>query len=96
MLRSIDAVRIVAHAGDLANSPWPLSPSRPYFTIVRAFLRIDGEDFPLRGARLVWYQARSEDVEGIAFQLVTHGSKNLLHVAGWAPGSRPSTCRAPR
>jgi hypothetical protein len=57
---------------------------------VRAFLRIDGDDFALRGARLVWYQARCEEAEGIAFQLVTHGSKNLLHVAGWAPGFTPA------
>ena len=81
---------------DLANRRGRFGPSRAILHNVRAFLRIDGDDFALRGARLVWYQARCEDAEGIAFQLVTHGSKNLLHVAGWAPGSRPSTCPAPR
>ena len=77
------------HPGTSLTLSGRFRPSRPYFTIVRAFLRIDGDEFPLRGARLVWYQARCEDAEGIAFQLVTHGSRNLLHVAGWAPGFAP-------
>ena len=54
---------------------------------MRSFLRIDGDEFPLVGARIVWYPASSHDGDGIAFQLAAHGSRNLLHVAAWVPAS---------
>jgi hypothetical protein len=54
-----------------------------------SFLRIDGEEFPLRGGRLVWYPAYADDERGLAFQLAGHGSRNLLHAAAWAPGAGP-------
>ena len=65
---------------------------------MRPFLRIDGDEFSLRGGRLVWYPAlglelsggddeRSDrGTQGIAFNVVGHGSRNLVHVAGWARG----------
>jgi hypothetical protein len=56
---------------------------------VVSFLRIDGDDFPLRGGRLVWQPATADDAEGIAFHLTAHGSRNLVHLAAWVPGSMP-------
>jgi hypothetical protein len=56
---------------------------------MRSFLRIDGDEFGLRGGRMVWYVAHAGDEPGIAFQLAAHGGRNLLHAAGWLPGRRP-------
>jgi hypothetical protein len=57
--------------------------------MVRSFLRIDGDDFPLRGGRIVWQPATGDEGEGIALNLTAHGSKNLLHLAAWTPGATP-------
>ena len=57
--------------------------------MVRSFLRIDGDEFPLRGGRLVWQPATADEVEGIAFHLTAHGSRNLLHLGAWFPGAMP-------
>jgi hypothetical protein len=59
--------------------------------VVRSFLRIDGDDFALRGGRIVWQPATAgDDEEGMTLQLTAHGSKNLLHLATWVPGSTPA------
>jgi hypothetical protein len=56
-----------------------------------SFLRIDGDEFALIGGRIVWHPATTGDGEtGLAMQLAAHGSKNLIHLAAWVPGTVPS------
>jgi hypothetical protein len=57
---------------------------------MRSFLRIDGEELPLRGGRIIWTPARSNGELGVVFHLVSHGSGKMLHIAAWAPGRWPA------
>ncbi len=50
-----------------------------------SFLRIDGDELSLAGARLMWQPAMSAGRRGMTFHLAAHGNRHMLHVAGWAP-----------
>jgi hypothetical protein len=52
------------------------------------YLRIDGEEVELNGARLVWQRATSGGRRGFLFQVTAHGRRRMLHLAAWAPGDR--------
>lgn len=54
-----------------------------------SFLRVDGEEHRLTTARLLWQAGASKGRDGIVFQIVAHGPRTVLHLAGWAPGSTP-------
>jgi len=53
---------------------------------VSSYLRIDGEETALTGARLTWEDAPSEGRRGVLFHLAAHGGRRMLHLAAWAPG----------
>ena len=53
-----------------------------------SFLRIDGEEVGLTGARLVWQRATSGGRRGFVFHLAAQGRRRILHLAAWAPGDR--------
>jgi hypothetical protein len=55
-----------------------------------SFLRIDGEEAPLRGGRLTWYPALSDRERGLAVHLAAHGPRNLLHVSVFVACMSPS------
>jgi hypothetical protein len=53
---------------------------------VSSFLRIDGEETDIVGARLVWQKAHSAGRAGFTFHVTAHGARRMLHLAAWAPG----------
>ena len=55
-----------------------------------SFLRLDGEEHALTGARLVWRHAQASDGGGIAFNVIAHGGARLLHIGGWLPAADPA------
>jgi predicted nucleic acid-binding Zn ribbon protein len=55
-----------------------------------SYLRVDGEETPIRGARLLLQRGTSGDRRGFVFQVTAHGRRRMLHLAGWAPGDEPA------
>jgi hypothetical protein len=55
-----------------------------------SFLRIDGDEVPLAGARLMWQPALSGGRHGVLFHIAAHGNRHILHIAGWAPADHPA------
>jgi hypothetical protein len=53
---------------------------------VSSYLRIDGDERPLTGARLTWEHAAADGREGVLFHLAAHGGRHLLHLTAWAAG----------
>ena len=54
-----------------------------------SYLRVDGEETPIRGARLLLQRGTSGDRRGFVFQVTAHGRRRMMHLAGWAPGDEP-------
>ena len=54
------------------------------------WVRIDGDELRIEDARIVWTPAVSANAEGIAFWLRASGTRTVVHLAGWAPGSGPA------
>lgn len=52
-----------------------------------SFVRIDGQETALTGARLTWQQAAADGAEGILLHVTAHGGRHLLHFTAWAPGT---------
>jgi len=54
------------------------------------WVRIDGDEFRVDDARIIWSPAVCANTEGIAFWLRAAGTRSVFHLAGWAPGSTAS------